>query len=263
MQDVNYGIELNAAIRWEIIRRVCWVTIVAVAAAGAISTAVNYMVTGAGLDAMGLFSSVMAPAIIAPLASYAHMSLAFRLRTANERLQLLSETDPLTNTLNRGRFMEVAQRELALAERHCYPTSVVLLDFDGFKLVNETYGHAAGDVVLVQSAELMTSLIRDSDVLARFGGEKFILLLPHTARKGAQSLSERMLRAIAENVVQIGDAELQITTSAGSVTCETSFTPLDVLIPRADDLLYISKQSGRNRCTAESLVDVLPKYGTA
>ncbi len=152
---------------------------------------------------------------------------------------------------------------MALAERHCYPTSVMLIDIDDFKQVNDKFGHAAGDTALVQTIEVINALIRESDILARFGGEEFILLLPHTARQGAQSLGQRILEQVAASAVNLENGSLEVTLSAGIVTCETSRTPLDVMMSRADELLYESKQNGRNRCTAETIVNLVPHFKRA
>ena len=117
-------------------------------------------------------------------------------------------------------------------------------------------GHAAGDQALVHAIEIIRGVIRESDVLARFGGEEFILLLPHTARDGALSLSARILNEVRRTPIDLPEAKLRITLSAGSVTCETSETPLDLMMSRADELLYKSKQQGRDRCTAETLLNL-------
>ena len=228
-------------------------TLFAVLSSLAITLLAGYIAFGEIIAPIGIYLAIGVPLLVAPLASFMNISLSYRLQLANQRLQALSETDSLTDTLNRRRFMEVAERELALAARHCYPTSVVLIDFDDFKQVNDKYGHAAGDQALVQTIQVIKSLVRDSDLLARFGGEEFILLLPHTAREGAQSLVQRMLDAIAENPIKLESNELMITVSAGSVTCETSATPLDVMTSKADELLYASKQNGRNQCNSATL----------
>jgi diguanylate cyclase (GGDEF)-like protein len=257
--DIPSEIEVHQVIR----QRVAWITLAAVLASLGITALVNYVLNGALPNKIGFTIAVLAPLVIAPVASYANISLSYRLQLANKRLQALSETDPLTQTLNRRKFMEVAERELALAERHCYPTSVVLIDFDDFKQVNDRYGHAAGDHALVSTINVMKEMIRESDILARFGGEEFILLLPHTVREGAHSLAKRMLERVAAAIIEVEEGQLNITLSAGVVTCETSRTPLDVMMSRADELLYESKQNGRNRCTSETLINRVPQYRRA
>ena len=244
-------------IRREVIKRVTLVTAAAVAASLCITFLCSYLLAGEWLPGLnGLFIATLAPLLIAPCASYVNISLAYRLRLANERLRSLSETDSLTGTLNRRRFVEVAERELSLASRHGVPTSVVLMDFDYFKDINDQYGHAVGDQALVHAIDVIRSVIRESDVLARFGGEEFILLLPHTTRRGALNLAARILQQVRETPIELPEATLRITLSAGSVTCEASETPLDLMMSRADELLYKSKQLGRDRCSAETLINV-------
>ena len=263
MTSRDYIEKLDKAAYQAIASSVARVTGFAVLSSLIITLLVGYMVYGELIDPVGIFLGIGVPLLIAPVASFMNVSLSYRLQRANARLQALSETDSLTNTLNRRRFMEVAERELALAERHCYPTSLVLIDFDDFKQVNDQYGHAAGDLALVQTIDVIKTLVRESDILARFGGEEFILLLPHTAREGAQSLAQRMLDQIAQSPIQLDAASLTITVSAGSVTCETSSTPLDVMMSRADELLYASKQNGRNQCTAETIANRVTRFRRA
>lgn len=263
MQEPDGLEQLDHQVHRAIALRVTKVTLAAVAASLLITIGLGYLISGTLMTPPGLFIAAVVPGVIAPCASFWNISLSYRLELANQRLQSLSETDPLTNTLNRRKFMEVAERELALAERHCYPSSVVIIDFDDFKLVNDKHGHAVGDLALVQSIEVMKSVIRESDILARFGGEEFILMLPHTAREGAQSLAQRILDKVEQTPVELDEGSVCITLSAGSVTCETSCTPLDVLMSRADELLYKSKQNGRNQCTTETIVNLVPQFRRA
>ena len=257
--NLDGDVEVHRIIR----RRIIWVTFAAVLASVGITALISFVLSGTGPDEIGLVIAVVAPLVIAPVAGFTNISLSYRLELANKRLQALSETDSLTQTLNRRKFMEVAERELALAERHCYPTSVVLIDFDDFKQVNDRHGHAVGDHALVATIDVMKAMIRESDILARFGGEEFILLLPHTVREGAHSLAQRMLEKVAASTIEFGESHLTITLSAGVITCETSRTPLDVMMSRADELLYESKQNGRNRCTSETLINRVPHYRRA
>jgi diguanylate cyclase (GGDEF)-like protein len=261
--DVEPG-QLPPGVHRAVLRWIVFMTAAAVAASLLITCAVGYFTHGAVLtDATGWIIAVLAPLLIAPTASYAHVALAHRLKHANQRLKSLSETDPLTNTLNRRKFVEVAQQELHRARRSEVPTSIVLFDFDHFKQVNDRYGHLRGDDALVHVIGVMQAMIRESDVLARFGGEEFILLLPHTEPEGATSLVRRILRAVGDNPLCVGGAEIPVTLSAGIVTCETSQTGLDTMMSRADALLYESKQNGRNQMSADLLTCPWPRRQTA
>ena len=260
MQESDSENSLSRMDKRRVVRRVVKITLSAVIASVGITAGLWLLINGEPPDTLGMLIAIIAPAIIASVGSYPHINLSQQLNRVNVQLKALSETDPLTDTVNRRKFMQVAGRELALAERHCYPTSVVLIDFDDFKQVNDKYGHAAGDTALVQTINVMKSVIRDTDVLGRFGGEEFILLLPHTACEGAVQLTQRILDEVAQNRVQLENTDLTITLSAGSVTCETSRRPLDVLMSRADELLYESKQNGRNCCTAETMINFADDY---
>ena len=246
----------------ESIRAICaaiWITLAVVVGSLSITTICTYLVQGQLPDPLALFIAAVTPALIVPGACFLNMRLVYQLRSANERLAALSETDPLTDTLNRRRFVEIAERELALAQRHRYPTTVVLLDFDNFKKVNDRYGHHVGDDVLVGSIEVMKTVVRQSDVLGRFGGEEFILLLPHTSAEGAVALVNRLREAVANTAIELPTGRLHVTLSAGCLTCGVSSSSLDAMVQRADELLYQSKANGRDCCTAETITHDLPQ----
>jgi len=247
--------------RQTVIGRVLAITVASMVTSLTLTLLVRYFYYG-GLAGSGLSALIAAlvPLLIAPIGSWREISLTQRLRIANERLKTLSETDPLTLTLNRRRFLEIAQQQLALAARHCYPTSLLLIDFDHFKQINDRHGHAVGDLVLVESTALIKEICRESDALARFGGEEFILLLPHTAREGAKMVADRIMQTLRDHVVHSPTSglpmRLSVTVSIGGVTSEASESALDVMMSRADALLYDAKQAGRDHY----LIDVLPRH---
>jgi diguanylate cyclase (GGDEF)-like protein len=239
--------------QWAVVRQTVTATLLCIAASLAITASVTFLVTGTLDIGLGAYIAVLVPAIVVPIGSYTHISMSAQLRDANERLRALSETDPLTQTCNRRRFLEVAVQQLALARRYCFPTSLLLIDFDNFKQINDRFGHAAGDRVLVDAAGIMRRALRESDTLARFGGEEFIVLLPHTAREGALLVAERVMAVIRDNEFHHDDRAVGVTVSIGGVTCETSESSLDTMTSRADRLLYASKQAGRDHCTIETI----------
>lgn len=254
---------MDAERRW-ILKRVTVATALSVAASVLITLGIYYVATGSFTTSnLGLMIATIAPALIAPIGSWKYISLSYRLRQANERLKVLSELDSLTSTLNRRTFMEVADKHLSLAARHSFPTSLMVLDFDHFKQVNDQHGHAMGDKVLVQTINVIRETIRETDVIARIGGEEFILLLPHTAREGALLLAERILQVVRNNQVSIKEIShrhdsvaqiaLQVTVTIGGATCETSSTNLDEMMSHADRLLYAAKQAGRDRFIIEAM----------
>lgn len=173
------------------------------------------------------------------------------LEQANEQLRAVSITDGLTRVANRRRFDEKLEAEWSRALRQGHPLSLVLLDIDYFKRVNDDYGHLAGDDCLVNVARVCAEEIqRSGDLLARYGGEEFSVLLPATPEAGAVSVAERLREAVAEAPVHIDDQAdpVNISVSAGVATIipAPGSRPSD-LIARADEALYAAKHAGRNR----------------
>lgn len=157
--------------------------------------------------------------------------------------------DALTGLSNRRRFVPAARRELDLAQRHRQSLAVVLLDVDHFKAVNDTFGHLQGDAVLVEVARRCQRALRATDLLARWGGEEFIMLLPNTPLPQARQLAERVREAIVcEPRIRIEGQDVQVTASLGATGIGPGQTlSLDELIQRADLALYQAKSAGRDR----------------
>ncbi|MDF1879710.1 GGDEF domain-containing protein, partial [Sulfurimonas sp. MAG313] len=133
---------------------------------------------------------------------------------------------------------------------------VIMLDIDHFKLVNDTYGHDAGDIVLSSVANIFTSLTRQSDVLVRYGGEEFTLILPNTRLKNAQIIAEKIRVAIEKTAMKYeNDKELFVTISLGIAFLKSEDTSIASIITRADKALYTSKNSGRNRVSVIPLAN--------
>lgn len=169
------------------------------------------------------------------------------LKLAYAREHLLARTDSLTGVRNRRHFYDIASHEFTVARRYAQDISVILLDIDFFKRVNDTYGHERGDVVLRKVAELASSEVREADLLARFGGEEFIVLLPNTPSSVAATVAERM-RAQIENHNWAASSGIEgLTISAGVADFGHAPATLDELIRRADSALYSAKSNGRNR----------------
>jgi diguanylate cyclase (GGDEF)-like protein len=168
------------------------------------------------------------------------------LQAANARLERLAMTDPLTGCANRRHFMERAAAILADAQLRGEALSLAVLDLDEFKKINDSHGHPAGDAVLVRTGQLLTSHLRDADLVGRVGGEEFALLMPHTHADGAARLAER-LRTTLEQAGVDGDAgRIHATVSVGIAQLQPG-EDLDGLYARADAALYRAKQQGRNR----------------
>jgi len=173
------------------------------------------------------------------------------LRAANADLKRLANTDVLTGLANRRRFMEVLEAEIERSERYDRPLSLVLVDMDHFKQVNDTHGHAGGDQVLRAAAAILRSVCRDVDLAARVGGEEFAILLPETDAPGAETVAERARAKIASGHHRApSGAGFRITASAGVATFGREITSGEALLQAADDALYRAKTQGRNRVVA-------------
>ena len=187
------------------------------------------------------------------MAELSSRQLALELSRANGELQqalaqalLLSTRDPLTRTLNRRAFLERADIVAATMRRHREPACILMLDLDDFKAVNDGHGHAVGDEVLAAASGCIQTCLREVDVLARWGGEEFIVLLPQTGLAGGQAVAER-IRAEVERLSAPGwPPQLRVTVSIG-VAAWAHEAGVDQSVKQADQALYRAKLQGRNR----------------
>lgn len=158
----------------------------------------------------------------------------------------LSSVDSLTKLYNRHYILLKINEELIRYKRYSTPFSVIMIDIDDFKKVNDTYGHQRGDHVLMKIAELLINNKRELDSIGRYGGEEFIILLPHTNKKYAIEIAERMRSSVEEYFLN----NMDITISMGLSHCPESEVDLDNIIKNADDALYESKRLGKNKITS-------------
>ncbi len=169
------------------------------------------------------------------------------------KLARLLRTDHLTSACNRAHFFEVAERECRRARRYHQDLSLVCLDIDHFKRVNDTYGHPAGDEVLRAFSQVCMGLLRPSDTFARLGGEEFVALLPATGGTGALQFSERLREVLAETVIQIAGQRITVTASYGCAALASKTETVAELLAAADAALYRAKGLGRNRIVGSEL----------
>ncbi len=170
------------------------------------------------------------------------------LRGAKNRLEKLSATDGLTGLYNHRHFQERLGEEFRRAQRYSDPMSLIMLDLDHFKSVNDRFGHPFGDRVLRETAERIRSSVREPDVCARYGGEEFAVILPATHLQGALSVGERIFKTLRAKTYQADDGEVvRVTASAGiSFYPSKDVTSPEVLLKFADDALYRAKREGRD-----------------
>ena len=165
-----------------------------------------------------------------------------------EQSRRLAMSDPLTGLLNRRAFTDLMTRSLASLERYGEPVSLLLLDVDHFKQVNDAHGHDAGDAVLITIADVLRRLARETDFVARWGGEEFVVGLAHTGIPASLTPAERVRRAIIEQPFALpGGGEISVTSSIGIASAMPG-ERLDTLVARADQAMYLAKARGRNRC---------------
>lgn len=171
------------------------------------------------------------------------------LQEANGELERLSRTDGLSQLFNRSFWEECLHRELQRSRRHQHPASLIILDVDLFKEVNDTHGHVAGDDVIRFIGRQMRLNLRETDVGGRYGGEEFAIILPETSADDALVFAERLRYVVEEATMKHDDSEFKITISLGIAELDEQMSIEQNWIEAADHALYESKKNGRNRTT--------------
>jgi len=194
------------------------------------------------------------PALLACFAVTVASSFAFILmhkERADRETYELATTDPLTGVYNRRTFKELAEPQLSRSRRAQMSVSLLMLDLDHFKRINDTYGHLGGDDILKSFAGLVTGLLRKEDLLARYGGEEFVVLLPGSTQAAAAALSERIREQVSAVPMNANGHLARVTVSIGSASEAGDTLPsLEAMLGRADEALYQAKREGRNRVVA-------------
>jgi len=176
-------------------------------------------------------------------------TLAVGLKEANDKLRELAIRDELTGLYNHRYFQDRLENEITRATRYKRPVSLLLLDLDFFKKVNDTYGHPAGDHVLRETGSTLNKLVRQSDTVARYGGEEFAIILPETAASSAKVLAQRVRRGIEQLQIHFEKQAIPITVSIGLACTDMADTTMSrtEIISKSDQALYKAKHEGRNR----------------
>ncbi len=170
------------------------------------------------------------------------------LENALAEVQKLANTDPLTGVLNRRSLFDFAHQEFNRVTRYGPPFSILLMDLDNFKKVNDNYGHQVGDIALCTVVKSIKNTIRNVDFLGRYGGEEFLAILPETYGEQALILAERIRKMVASNIIETDQGNLRLSISIGVSTYSIKDRSLDDMILRADKGVYQAKQQGRNKC---------------
>ncbi|MDY6874377.1 MAG: GGDEF domain-containing protein, partial [Chloroflexota bacterium] len=200
---------------------------------GAIILASAEPFSSIALDRLGLFSQNLALAL--------HNALLFN------RLERLAALDPLTGVYNRRFGLTRLHEEFGRTVRMEAPLGLMMIDLDHFKEVNDVYGHLTGDRVLIRLSKAAKSVMREGDILVRYGGEEFLAILPGASRKDVLSIADRLRRKIAESTVANGEDVIKVTVSVGGISYPENDAANEMdLVDRADKALYLAKESGRN-----------------
>jgi len=169
------------------------------------------------------------------------------LRSYTLELKRLATIDALTSVYNRRYFLEQAEKEMARARRYTNPISVLMLDVDKFKQVNDTYGHAGGDAVLTKLTSICQAELREIDFMGRLGGEEFSVCLTETTLDGAALVAERLRKSVENTIICTDKAEINITVSIGVTEIIDGDQKFSCALNRADQALYSAKETGRNK----------------
>ncbi len=227
------------------------ITIIAVVASIAVSASSVTILNSYGFDINFKFALIFATSVCLVVATpifWVLVSLMLRIYQLDEDMHKPLSHDSLTGLLSRQAFFDRANNYVSLATREKTIFSVMIIDLDQFKLINEKYGHPAGDAVLKLFANVVNSVARRSDITGRLGGEEFAMVLPSTSTKEAIEFSDRLHNAINKAVLKYNDNIIKYTAGIGL----TSFVPgtsvsIDELLARADLALYQAKREGRNQ----------------
>jgi len=184
------------------------------------------------------------------LVAYITTMLSADIRFAVDKIKQVSDTDELTGTYNMRAFSLMLQRAFRQAVRYGHPLSVVMIDSDNLKQINDTHGHESGNRLLQHLVRCIREQLRGSDVMARFGGDEFILLLPETSNKGAMEMAERIRKAIETSRFDVRAGDTNVTVSLGVASYPEDGGNLEIILDKADKAMYRAKQRGRNRVVA-------------
>jgi diguanylate cyclase (GGDEF)-like protein len=191
--------------------------------------------------------AILVPMLVAPLFAYPTLRLAQQLYQAKDKLHHLSTIDELTQAYNRRCFIEMAGKTLNKAKRYGEKYALIILDVDDFKQINDTYGHVAGDRVLVAISETCQASIRSSDFFARYGGEEFVFLMQLDAPANVTVFAERIRTNLSACRVPHHDGEIKFTVSMGVGIIDKDTLDVESILMRADTSLYAAKRRGKNR----------------
>ncbi len=235
-------------------KAVLTITAVSVALSVLVTALVSFLLGHREQLAMDLLVAVTVPLIVAPFVSHHAIGLVFEVEQAREQLHRAAIRDSLTQLYNRRFFLSRLDTEIERARRTQQSLSLLLIDVDHFKSINDTYGHATGDDVLERLAALLIDAMRPYDLVARYGGEEFVALMPGADLVHAEAAAERIRLAVERMRVDwpsaAGGTDRGVTASVGATSLGGWEERAADLLARADRAMYAAKNGGRNRCVA-------------
>lgn len=202
------------------------------------------------LLAMPFWAELLAISAPMILVAYITTMLSADIRHAVDKIKQVSDTDELTGTYNMRAFSSMLQRAFRQSVRYGHALSVVMIDSDNLKQVNDTHGHESGNRLLQHLVRCIREQLRGSDVMARYGGDEFIVLLPETNANGALEMAERIRKAVEVSRFDVRGGDTNITVSLGVASYPEDGGNLDVILEKADKAMYRAKQRGRNKVVA-------------
>src|SRR5690349_6468627 len=232
--------------RYGIIKTTFGMTLISILLSIGITFSINFFLGGGPLGD-GIAIAILAPAVIAPVMSIWMLRLLRELDQAEQKLQILSHTDELTQTYHRRYFMQSGEQEFKRAQRYGEIFSIALLDLDNFKEINDSHGHLIGDDVLRRFCYLLKQEIRQTDIFARYGGDEFVFLFPQTNRQQALAWAERLYEKYEVTPPAFEGMRVLLTFSIGMATFDATINDLDDLLKKADHALYRAKDGGGNK----------------
>jgi len=196
-------------------------------------------------------------ALVGPVVLVAYITTMLRadIRYAVAKIKRISDTDELTGVYNMRAFSAILRRVFQQSVRHAHPLSIVMIDSDNLKAINDTHGHEAGNRLLQHVIRKVSDELRRSDTIARYGGDEFIILLPETHRRGAMDTAERIRKSIEGSQFDIRGTQLNVTVSLGLASYPDDGGNIDVVVDKADKALYRAKRRGRNRAATYEIDD--------
>ena len=201
--------------------------------------------------------ALSAAVVLAALMNHINGTIG-RLNDQAEQMTELAHTDPLTGLANRRWFMDQLEREFARARRHRRPLSLIYLDLDGFKAINDRFGHLFGDDVLRGVSRSLRAVLRSTDLLARIGGDEFAVVLPETGDTGAFNVAQKLRKSLAAYAAQFGAALPSLTFCAGIAQLRQDDSTLDDILGRADKAQYLAKTTGKDHTRTQAELERPP-----